>query len=157
MKGFEVFFFEQGGAGDGDGFVAGTHQGHAVGDALGDEEGFGWLELLQYGEVEDVAPATFGELEPRMIALPQVAGFAWNGILIMATATVTWALALKHGGTAKISNLAYITPFVSLVYTYFMLGEAIVLSSFVGLGFIIAGVIIQMERSPKSDKTESAA
>jgi len=63
-EGFEVFFFEQGGTGDGDGFVAGTHQGHAVGDALGDEEGFARLELLQYGEVEDVTPATLGELEP---------------------------------------------------------------------------------------------
>ena len=92
-----------------------------------------------------------------MLSLPQWGGMLWYGVLVSGVSYSTWALALDHGDTAKISNLAYITPFVSLVYTYFLLGEAIVLSSFVGLGFIIAGVIIQMERSPKSDKTESAA
>ena len=95
FEGFEVFFFEQGGAGDGDGFVAGTHQGHAVGDALGDEEGFAWLELLQYGEVEDVALATLGELEPGMIALPQVAGLHADQL------AVDVAVGDEQGGTTE--------------------------------------------------------
>jgi len=88
-----------------------------------------------------------------MLSLPQWGGMLWYGVLVSGVAYSTWALALDHGDTAKISNLAYITPFVSLIYTYFLLGEAIVLSSFVGLGFIIAGVIIQMERSKKSSKS----
>jgi drug/metabolite transporter (DMT)-like permease len=78
-------------------------------------------------------------------SLPQVAGFAWNGILIMATATVTWALALKHGGTAKISNLAYVTPFLSLVWTFLFLKEPIRPLSLLGLSVIVVGIFIQLK------------
>lgn len=42
------------------------------------------------------------------IGVPEILGFAYSGVAVMAIATVTWALALKAGGTAKISNLAYI-------------------------------------------------
>ncbi|NMB98198.1 MAG: EamA family transporter [Clostridiaceae bacterium] len=45
----------------------------------------------------------------------QILGFAWNGIFTMAVASTMWIIALESGETAKISNLAYITPFLSLV------------------------------------------
>ena len=41
----------------------------------------------------------------------EILGFAWNGIVTMGIATLAWALALKSGGTAKMSNLAYVTLF----------------------------------------------
>ena len=78
-------------------------------------------------------------------------GFAWNGIFVMAVATVTWALALKLGGTAKISNLAYATPFISLVWTFFILEEPIKPLSLIGLAVIIVGIFIQMKDKGKNE------
>ena len=75
----------------------------------------------------------------------QLLGFAWNGVFVMATATVTWAIALKLGGTAKVSNLAYITPFLSLVWTRLVLGEPIKLLSVAGLVVIVVGIFIQLK------------
>ena len=72
-------------------------------------------------------------------------GLAWNGIFVLAIATVTWALALKFGGTAKISNLAYATPFLSLVWTALILKESISPYSIVGLALILLGIFIQIK------------
>ncbi len=82
---------------------------------------------------------------PTGIGLGHFLGFLWNGIFIMAVATVTWALALNRGGTAKISNLAYITPFLSLVWTFLILKEPIKPLSILGLLIIIAGILIQLK------------
>ncbi len=79
----------------------------------------------------------------------QLAGLAWNGIAVMAIATVTWALALDSGKTAKISNLAYITPFLSLVWTYFVLKEIPSPWSVLGLVIIVLGIFIQMKDEKK--------
>lgn len=82
---------------------------------------------------------------PTGIGLGHFLGFLWNGIFIMAVATVTWALALNRGGTAKISNLAYTTPFLSLVWTFLILKEPIKPLSILGLLIIIAGILIQLK------------
>lgn len=82
--------------------------------------------------------------ELRM-ALPQIAGLAWNGIFVMALATTTWALALNMADTAKISNLAYITPFLSLIWTSLFLKEQINLWSVAGLLVIVMGIFIQLK------------
>lgn len=79
----------------------------------------------------------------------QLAGLAWNGIGVMAVATTTWAIALDSGKTAKISNLAYITPFLSLVWTSIFLKEPIELFSIVGLAIIILGIFIQLKEKPQ--------
>jgi drug/metabolite transporter (DMT)-like permease len=78
------------------------------------------------------------------LGAPEILGCAWNGIFVMAIATVTWALALKMGGTAKISNLAYLTPFISLIWTFFILKETIDPLSVLGLIVIILGIFIQL-------------
>lgn len=87
--------------------------------------------------------------EKFAVGLPEILGFAWSGIAVMAIATVTWALALRSGGTAKISNLAYITPFLSLVWTYFILHEPIDPWSIAGLALIIIGIFIQIKNAEK--------
>ena len=76
----------------------------------------------------------------------EILGFAWNGIFTMGIATVAWALALKSGGTAKMSNLAYVTPFLSLVWTFFILDEPIKPLSVLGLVLIVSGIFIQMKK-----------
>ena len=83
--------------------------------------------------------------KPMELNVLQLAGMGWNGIAVMAVATVCWALALDMGDTAKISNLAYITPFLSLVWTFLILKEAIDPWSVAGLGIIVLGIFIQLK------------
>lgn len=81
-------------------------------------------------------------------------GILWDGILVYGVAYTTWALALDLGDTAKMSNLAYLTPFVSLVWIYFLIGEPIDWSSYVGLALILLGVVLQIVRiGSKSSET----
>ena len=75
----------------------------------------------------------------------QMLGFVWNGIFTVAIANTFWVIALETGKTEKVSNLAYITPFLSLVWTSLFLNEEIKLNSLVGLVIIIAGILIQMK------------
>jgi len=74
-----------------------------------------------------------------------LAGLAWNGICCMAAGSVCWALALASGNTAKISNLAYITPFLSLVWVGVFLKEMPTLWSLGGLCLIVLGIFIQLK------------
>lgn len=82
------------------------------------------------------------------IFIPSLAGclgLAYNGIFTMAIANTVWILALESGNTAKISNLAYITPFLSLVWTSLILKETLSIYSVVGLLVIVLGIFIQMK------------
>ncbi len=76
-------------------------------------------------------------------------GLGWNGLSVMAIATVTWALALDSGKTAKVSNLAYITPFLSLVWTALFLKEPINPWSVLGLAIIVLGIFVQLKDGEK--------
>ncbi len=80
----------------------------------------------------------------------QLAGLAFNGVLSFAIPTMCWILALSSGNTAKISNLAYITPFLSLVWTSLLLKEPITVYAVVGLFVIILGIFIQLKDSKKA-------
>lgn len=81
----------------------------------------------------------------------EILGFIWNGVFTMAIANTAWAIALESGKTAKISNLAYITPFVSLIWTSLILKEKLNINFVLGLIAIVLGIFIQMKSSP--DKT----
>lgn len=74
----------------------------------------------------------------------QIPGILWNGVFTMALANLAWTLALAGGNTAKVSNLAYITPFLSLVWTFFILHEPVKPMSVVGLCLIVGGILIQL-------------
>ena len=58
-----VFLREQGGGGNGDGFVAGGEHGPAVGGAFGDVEGLVGFEHVEDWEVVDGAVGATGEAE----------------------------------------------------------------------------------------------
>ena len=55
-----------------------------------------------------------------------------------------WMVALGNGNTALISNLAYLTPVVSLGLTHVFLGEEITPYSVVGLCIILLGITLQV-------------
>ena len=75
----------------------------------------------------------------------ELCGFIWNAVFTMAIANTVWVCALAKGNTAKISNLAYITPFLSLVWTSLILKETLTLSSIAGLVVIVLGIVIQLK------------
>lgn len=75
----------------------------------------------------------------------EILGFVWNGIFVMGLASTGWALALQLGDTVKISNLAYITPFLSLVWVSLVLKEELSILSVIGLIFIVGGIFIQLK------------
>jgi drug/metabolite transporter (DMT)-like permease len=77
------------------------------------------------------------------------------GVFEMGIAFVLWSYAMKKAeNTSTISNLIFISPFLSLVLIYFILGEVILPSTYVGLVFIIAGLLIQQYRSKSSLKNQ---
>ena len=79
----------------------------------------------------------------------QLFGLLWIGIFTSAIAFTSWALALEKGDTARISNIAYITPFISLVWTSVILKEKLNIYSVLGLVIIILGIFIQMKNNKK--------
>lgn len=83
------------------------------------------------------------------IQVNQLLGLFWIGIFTSATAFTSWALALEKGDTAKISNLAYITPFLSLIWTSLLLKEDFSIYSVIGLIVIVLGIFIQMKEKNK--------
>jgi len=79
-----------------------------------------------------------------MLCPVQWGGMLWLGIATNAVAYLFWALSLQGiENTAKIANLAYLTPFLSLVVSFVLLGETISLRALAALIFIVGGVLLQ--------------
>ncbi|MEN6446270.1 MAG: DMT family transporter [Syntrophaceae bacterium] len=71
-------------------------------------------------------------------------GAAYVGIFEMGITFVFWLKALKLSeNTAKVGNLIFLSPFLSLVFIHFFVGEEIYASTFIGLLFIVTGLVIQ--------------
>ena len=88
-----------------------------------------------------IAVLVFGFI-PHVAGI-QLGGLIWIGIFSSGGAFLLWFLALKYGDTSKIANIAFLTPFFSLIYIYFLLHESIQIYSIVGLLFICIGILIQ--------------
>ncbi len=74
-------------------------------------------------------------------ALPSV---VYIGVFEMSITFVFWLSALKYSArTDKVSQLIFLSPFISLIFIHFIIGENIVISTLIGLVFIILGIIIQ--------------
>ena len=80
---------------------------------------------------------------------PEALGFAYNGIFTVAIANTLWTVALESGKTAKISNLAYITPFLSLVWTSLVLKDPLHINFVIGLTVIVVGIFVQLKDKRK--------
>lgn len=71
-------------------------------------------------------------------------GAIYIGLFEMGLAFVFWLKAMQYTDKAsRISNLIFISPFLSLFFIYFLVGESILFSTIVGLSFIIFGLFIQ--------------
>ena len=73
-------------------------------------------------------------------------GAIYVGFFEMGITFVFWLKAVNlTSNISKISNLIFLSPFLSLVFIYFFVGEEILLSTIVALFFIIGGLIIQQK------------
>lgn len=73
-----------------------------------------------------------------------IAGSVYVGFLEMGITFVLWMKALTFSSTtAKVTNLVYLSPFMSLIFIHFFVGETIYFSTFLGLVFIIGGILLQ--------------
>jgi len=73
-----------------------------------------------------------------------LAGAAYVGVFEMGLTFITWLTALRlASNTSQVGNLIFISPFVSLLFIRFVVGEAILPSTLAGLGCIVAGLILQ--------------
>jgi len=71
-------------------------------------------------------------------------GMLWLGVVIDAVAYLLWALALQGiENTAKIANLAYLIPFLSLVVSAILLKEQVQMRAIIALIFIVGGMLLQ--------------
>ncbi|MFC2136815.1 DMT family transporter [Bacteroidota bacterium] len=74
------------------------------------------------------------------------------GCFEMGFAFIFWMKALEYAeSTDKVSNLIYLTPFLSLIVIHFVLGEKIFLTTFIGLVLIITGILFQQYLKKKFD------
>ncbi|MEI7724154.1 MAG: DMT family transporter [Bacteroidota bacterium] len=73
-----------------------------------------------------------------------LAGGFYIGLFEMGITFTLWLYALKYSSTtAKVSNLIYLSPFVSLIIIHFTVGENILTSTVIGLLLIISGIGLQ--------------
>ena len=79
------------------------------------------------------------------ISFTGILGGTYIGFFEMGLTFLLWAKALKLSTTtAKVSNLIFLAPFLSLVLIHFIVpNEDVILSTYIGLIFIVAGIYIQ--------------
>ena len=86
--------------------------------------------------------AATGELTP--VAWQGIAGAAYVGALEMGFTFVLWLSAMKlTNSTARIANLIFLSPMLSLLLISTLLGEPILPSTLTGLGLILGGLLLQ--------------
>lgn len=80
----------------------------------------------------------------RGMSAAAVLGGMYVGVFEMGLTFVFWLQALKLSSTtARVSNLVYLSPFLSLIVIHLVVGEDIALSTVVGLILIVGGIVLQ--------------
>ncbi len=73
-------------------------------------------------------------------------GAIYIGLFEMGITFLFWLKAMQTtNNTSKIANLIFISPFLSLIFIYFILKEPIYISTLMGLLFIVFGLLIQQK------------
>ncbi|MDA3813890.1 MAG: DMT family transporter [Candidatus Cloacimonetes bacterium] len=103
---------------------------------------------------------TFGSIYSFILLYPNLSlpplsgilGAIYIGLFEMGITFVIWIKALKYSRTtAQVNNLIYLTPFLSLIVIRAVIKERILLSSIVGVIFIVSGIILQNRIGSKHD------
>ncbi|MEN8224224.1 MAG: DMT family transporter [Bacteroidota bacterium] len=76
--------------------------------------------------------------------IESLAGSLYIGLFEMGITFVIWLKALQLSSTtAKVSNMIYLTPFLSLMVVSIAVGETIYLYTIAGLALIVGGIVLQ--------------
>lgn len=98
-----------------------------------------WLTVSVLAAVLGFFTETWVPIRPA-----QLPGLLWLGVVIDAVTYLLWALALKEAkDTAKIANMAFLTPFLSLVISAVFLKETLRPQAFLALVLIVGGILLQ--------------
>jgi drug/metabolite transporter (DMT)-like permease len=82
----------------------------------------------------------------RIPPLEGLLGAAYIGVFEMGLTFFLWSKALQMAGrVASIANLAYFSPFLSLVWIYLFLGEKLEILAIIGLIVLVSAVLISRE------------
>lgn len=123
--------------------------------------------------VRDRRPPLVAQWQNFSVGLPVLTllmllgpGFTWHGwaalgagiyvgLFEMGIAFVLWQLAVHRvSRTARVSNLIFLSPPVSLLLLYLVVGEPILASTLVGLVLILGGLGLQQwQKSPAADQS----
>ncbi|MDE5934610.1 MAG: DMT family transporter, partial [Muribaculaceae bacterium] len=91
---------------------------------------------------------------PFLAAEPHITAFnallkpdVWGNLLFLVLgasilAFFFWAIAVKRLGAVKASNYLYMSPIVSLIAAWIILGEKITFMGYLGCAFIIGGLML---------------
>jgi drug/metabolite transporter (DMT)-like permease len=83
-------------------------------------------------------------------SLPDIKGLPaaiYIGFFELGFTYILWMKAMQlSDNNAKTGNLIFLSPFLSLVFIHFILGETIFYTTFVGLAFIISGIWYQQKK-----------
>lgn len=90
---------------------------------------------------------------------PGLLAAVYVGIFEVGITYVLWMKAMQLStNNAKIGNLVFLAPFVSLIFIHFILKETIYITTFIGLVFIVTGIFTQRldRKKRKVHDTETA-
>ncbi|MFP4070577.1 MAG: DMT family transporter [Desulfovibrionales bacterium] len=97
-----------------------------------------------FGTVYTAAAWWFSRKTHTLPAWSMLPGPLYIGVFEMGVTFVLWLKALKLSqSTAKVSNLIFLSPFLSLVLIHFLVGEVILPSTLTGLILIVGGILMQ--------------
>ncbi|WP_417533970.1 DMT family transporter [Marinobacterium stanieri] len=84
-----------------------------------------------------------------MPSLQGVLGAVYAGLFEMGVTFLLWLGAMRAAThVSRISNLIFLSPFLSLVFIRLFLNEPIVPATFVGLALIVGAVVLQQKMKP---------
>lgn len=80
---------------------------------------------------------------PELKALPAA---VYIGLFELGITYILWMKAMQLSeNNAKTGNLIFLSPFLSLIFIHFILGETIYITTFIGLVFILSGIWFQQK------------
>ena len=86
-------------------------------------------------------------------SLEGLIGSIYIGFFEMGVSLVLWQSALKISTTiSRVASLVFITPFLSLIILYLVLGEKILISTITGIILICTGLLLQKYFTNKATK-----
>jgi drug/metabolite transporter (DMT)-like permease len=78
------------------------------------------------------------------VPMEGLSGAVYVGLFEMSLAFLCWSTALRlTSNTSRISNLIFLSPFLSLIFIHQILGETIYTTTYIGLVIITCGLLIQ--------------